>query len=72
MTERRSPLDAAHRSLGAKMVPFGGWIMPLSYRGGTIAEHLACRRDGVVFDVSHLGTVPDRPNASGGVPITGP
>jgi aminomethyltransferase len=57
MTERRSPLDSAHRSLGAKMVPFGGWIMPLSYAEGTIAEHLACRRVGVVFDVSHLGTV---------------
>jgi aminomethyltransferase len=57
MIERRSPLDAAHRRLGAKMVPFGGWIMPLAYREGTIAEHLACRRDAVVFDVSHLGTV---------------
>jgi aminomethyltransferase len=39
------------------MVPFGGWVMPLSYPGGTIAEHLACRRSAVVFDVSHLGTV---------------
>jgi aminomethyltransferase len=52
-----SPLDAAHRRLGAKMVPFGGWEMPLSYEGGTIDEHLACRADAVVFDVSHLGTV---------------
>ncbi len=57
MSERRSPLDAAHQRLGAKMVPFSGWVMPLSYRQGTIAEHLACRRDAVVFDVSHLGTV---------------
>lgn len=39
------------------MVPFGGWEMPLSYAGGTIAEHMACRNDAVVFDVSHLGTV---------------
>jgi aminomethyltransferase len=39
------------------MVPFGGWEMPLSYTGGTIAEHLACRNGAVVFDVSHLGTV---------------
>ncbi len=39
------------------MVPFGGWEMPLEYPTGTIAEHLACRRDAVVFDVSHLGTV---------------
>jgi len=54
---RRSPLDAAHRALGAKLTPFGGWEMPLAYPAGTIAEHLACRRDAVVFDVSHLGTV---------------
>jgi aminomethyltransferase len=54
---RQSPLDAAHRALGAKMVPFGGWEMPLSYPGGTISEHLACRQDCVAFDVSHLGTV---------------
>ena len=46
-----------HRALGAKMVPFGGWEMPLAYPTGTIDEHLACRNDAVVFDVSHLGTV---------------
>jgi aminomethyltransferase len=57
MQDRRSPLDAEHRALGAKMVPFGGWEMPLAYPSGTIAEHLACRRQAVVFDVSHLGTV---------------
>ncbi len=39
------------------MTPFGGWEMPLSYPTGTIAEHVACRRSAVVFDVSHLGTV---------------
>ena len=54
---RHSPLDAEHRALGARMVPFGGWEMPLQYASGTVAEHLACRRDAVVFDVSHLGTV---------------
>jgi aminomethyltransferase len=54
---QHSPLDAVHRKLDAKMVPFGGWDMPLSYPNGTIEEHLACRRDSVVFDVSHLGTV---------------
>jgi len=52
-----SPLDAQHRQLGAKMVPFGGWEMPVAYPGGTLDEHLACRNDAVVFDVSHLGTV---------------
>ncbi|MBI5090312.1 MAG: glycine cleavage system aminomethyltransferase GcvT [Actinobacteria bacterium] len=39
------------------MVPFGGWEMPLSYELGTLDEHMACRTDSVVFDVSHLGTV---------------
>jgi aminomethyltransferase len=39
------------------MVPFGGWEMPLAYGEGTVAEHLACRREAVIFDVSHLGTV---------------
>jgi aminomethyltransferase len=57
MTLERSPLDDVHRELGARMVPFGGWEMPLDYPGGTIAEHLRCREDSVVFDVSHLGTV---------------
>lgn len=57
MTLRQSPLRAAHLELGARMVEFGGWEMPLSYPTGTLAEHLACRRKAVVFDVSHLGTV---------------
>ena len=57
MTLERSPLDGVHRDLGARMVLFGGWEMPLEYPSGTIAEHLACRSGGVVFDVSHLGTV---------------
>jgi aminomethyltransferase len=54
---KRSPLDAAHRALGAKLVPFGGWDMPLAYADGTLAEHRACRSAAVAFDVSHLGTV---------------
>jgi aminomethyltransferase len=53
---RFSPLDAQHRRLGAKMVPFGGWDMPLQY-AGVLEEHRACREHAVVFDVSHLGTV---------------
>ena len=52
-----SPLDHVHRALGAKLVPFGGWDMPLSYPSGTLGEHLACRTGAAVFDVSHLGTV---------------
>jgi aminomethyltransferase len=54
---QRSPLDAEHRELGAKLVPFGGWEMPLAYAEGTVAEHRACRTGAVAFDVSHLGTV---------------
>ena len=54
---RRGPLDAAHRALGARMVEFGGWEMPVAYPSGTVAEHMACRSGAVVFDVSHLGTV---------------
>ena len=57
MTARTSPLDAVHRAAGARMVDFAGWDMPLSYPQGTVAEHLACRRECAVFDVSHLGTV---------------
>ena len=54
---RHSPLDRAHRNLGAKMVPFGGWEMPLAYPTGTLVEHRTCRNGAVAFDVSHLGTV---------------
>jgi aminomethyltransferase len=51
-----SPLDARHRALGARMVEFGGWEMPIQYTG-VLDEHRACREDAVAFDVSHLGTV---------------
>ncbi|HEV2071356.1 MAG TPA: glycine cleavage system aminomethyltransferase GcvT [Acidimicrobiales bacterium] len=57
MTPAVSPLDPVHRRAGARMVPFGGWTMPLAYPSGTLAEHRACRADAAVFDVSHLGTV---------------
>ena len=57
MSDRRPFLYDLHVELGAKIVPFGGWEMPLQYKTGTVVEHLACRRDAVVFDVSHLGTV---------------
>jgi aminomethyltransferase len=52
----RSPLDARHRALGARMAEFGGWEMPIQY-AGVLEEHRACRTGAVVFDVSHLGTV---------------
>ena len=63
MSDRRPFLYETHVELGAKIVPFGGWEMPLQYGSGTVSEHLACRHDAVVFDVSHLGTVRcDGPN----------
>lgn len=51
---RRTPLDAEHRALNAKMGPFAGWLMPIEYRG-TLAEHAAVREGVGMFDVSHLG-----------------
>ena len=57
MNDRLPFLYDLHVELGAKIVPFGGWAMPLAYQTGTVTEHMACRRDAVVFDVSHLGTV---------------
>ena len=56
-TLKHTALIGVHRALGAKLVGFGGWEMPLAYGDGTIAEHRACRQDSVAFDVSHLGTV---------------
>ncbi len=53
---RHSPLDAEHRALAAKLVEFGGWEMPIQYRG-VLEEHRACRTDAVAFDVSHLGSL---------------
>jgi aminomethyltransferase len=53
-TLRRTPLSAVHRELGAKMVPFAGWDMPIEY-SGLIAEHLAVRKAAGLFDVSHMG-----------------
>ena len=53
-TLARTPLFERHRALGARMVPFAGWEMPLQY-GGVIAEHLAVRGGAGAFDVSHMG-----------------
>jgi aminomethyltransferase len=51
---RKTPLNALHRESGAKMVPFGGWDMPVEY-AGLIAEHMAVRNAAGLFDVSHMG-----------------
>src|SRR5246500_3620325 len=56
---RNTPLNALHRRLGARMVNFGGWEMPVEYpaTGGLIAEHKAVRNGVGVFDVSHMGDI---------------
>jgi aminomethyltransferase len=53
-TLQRTPLHDRHVELGARMVPFAGWEMPVQY-GGVIPEHRAVRTDCGVFDVSHMG-----------------
>ena len=51
----RTPLHDLHLELGAKMVPFAGYAMPVNYPGGIIAEHRHCRESASLFDVSHMG-----------------
>jgi aminomethyltransferase len=53
---RKTALNAAHRRLGARMVEFGGWDMPVEY-SGIVPEHLAVRTRVGLFDVSHMGEV---------------
>jgi aminomethyltransferase len=61
---RRTPLYEQHKALGAKLVPFAGWEMPVQYPTGILAEHHAVRTGAGIFDVSHMGefevTGPDR------------
>ena len=52
---RRTPLHDWHRQNGGRMVDFAGWEMPVQYRSGIVAEHLATRRNAGLFDVSHMG-----------------
>src|SRR5205814_4820182 len=63
-TLKRTPLHDVHVALGAKMVPFAGFEMPVTYPSGINAEHKAVRESVGVFDVSHMGefeiTGPDR------------
>ncbi len=63
-TLRRTPLHDRHVALGARLVPFAGWEMPVQYEG-VIPEHKAVRADAGVFDVSHMGEIEiDGPAAS--------
>ena len=52
---KTTPLDALHRALGAKMVPFAGYAMPVQYPMGILNEHLHTRAAAGLFDVSHMG-----------------
>jgi aminomethyltransferase len=56
-TLARTPLYALHQSLGAKLVTFAGYEMPVQYPAGIIAEHLHTRSEASLFDVSHMGQV---------------
>jgi aminomethyltransferase len=53
---KKTPLNARHRAHGARMVPFGGWDMPVEY-SGIVNEHLAVRTKAGLFDVSHMGQI---------------
>ena len=55
-TLKKTPLNARHRSLGARMVEFGGWDMPVEY-SGVVDEHMAVRSRAGLFDVSHMGEI---------------
>ncbi len=57
MSLQTTPLDALHRELGARMVPFAGYDMPVQYPEGIIREHLHTREAASLFDVSHMGQV---------------
>ena len=54
---KSTPLEALHIELGAKMVPFAGWNMPVQYTAGIKAEHLATRQTAGLFDVSHMAQI---------------
>ena len=53
---KKTPLYDVHVAAGARMVPFGGWSMPVEY-SGLVAEHLAVRASAGLFDVSHMGEI---------------
>jgi aminomethyltransferase len=54
-TLSKTPLHDLHVALGAKMVPFAGYAMPVNFPQGIIAEHKQCRSSAALFDVSHMG-----------------
>jgi aminomethyltransferase len=64
MTElKTTPLDGLHRNLGAKMVAFAGYAMPVQFKAGVLKEHLHTRSEAGLFDVSHMGQIELRPRS---------
>ncbi len=57
---KQTPLNAAHRRMGGRMVDFGGWDMPVQYPAGTVEEHNRTRTRAGLFDVSHMGEIEAR------------
>ncbi len=55
--ERKTPLYECHVANGGKIVPFAGYLLPVQYPSGVIAEHMAVRTAAGLFDVSHMGEV---------------
>ena len=55
--ERKTPLYEAHVEAGGKIVPFGGYLLPVQYKEGVIKEHMAVRTRAWLFDVSHMGEI---------------
>ncbi len=60
---KETPLTGLHHELGAKMVGFAGYSMPVQYESGVLKEHLQCRAHAGLFDVSHMGQVILRPKS---------
>ncbi|MBI5264270.1 MAG: glycine cleavage system aminomethyltransferase GcvT [Bradyrhizobium sp.] len=60
---KRTPLHGLHLALGAKMVPFAGYEMPVQYAPGVLREHLHTRKLAGLFDVSHMGQIALRPKS---------
>ena len=55
--ERKTPLYEKHVEAGGKIVPFAGYLLPVQYKAGVIAEHKAVREACGLFDVSHMGEI---------------
>ena len=55
--ELKTPLYDAHVKAGGKIVPFGGYLLPVQYEAGVIKEHMAVRTRAGLFDVSHMGEI---------------